>query len=68
MTKRIIAGVPLADEGQFELSLRPRFLREYIGQKNVKENLEVAIAAARKYFGYRKSPTPSFFTRFALSG
>jgi len=48
MTKRIIAGVPLADEGQFELSLRPRFLREYIGQKNVKENLEVAIAAARK--------------------
>jgi len=38
----------LADEGQFELSLRPRFLREYIGQKNVKENLEVAIAAARK--------------------
>ena len=48
MTDRIIAGVPLADEGQFELSLRPRFLREYIGQKNVKENLEVAIAAARK--------------------
>jgi Holliday junction DNA helicase RuvB len=48
MTKRIIAGTPLADEGQFELSLRPRFLREYIGQKNVKENLEIAIAAARK--------------------
>jgi Holliday junction DNA helicase RuvB len=48
MTKRIIAGTPLSDEGQFELSLRPRFLREYIGQKNVKENLEVAIAAARK--------------------
>ena len=48
MTKRIIAGVPLAEEGQFELSLRPRFLREYIGQKNVKENLDVAIAAARK--------------------
>ena len=48
MTERIIAGVPLADEGQFELSLRPRFLREYIGQKNVKENLDVAIAAARK--------------------
>jgi Holliday junction DNA helicase RuvB len=48
MTKRIIAGTPLSEEGQFELSLRPRFLREYIGQRNVKENLEVAIAAARK--------------------
>jgi holliday junction DNA helicase RuvB len=48
MTERIIAGTPLTEEGQFELSLRPRFLREYIGQKNVKENLEVAIAAARK--------------------
>jgi len=48
MTNRIIAGAPLPEEGQFELSLRPRALREYIGQKGVKENLEVAIAAARK--------------------
>ncbi len=48
MTDRIIAGAPLPEEGQFELSLRPRALREYIGQKNVKENLDVAIAAARK--------------------
>ena len=48
MSDRVIAGVPLPDEGQFELSLRPRVLGEYIGQKNVKENLEVAIAAARK--------------------
>lgn len=48
MTDRIIAGVPLPEEGQFELSLRPRFLKEYIGQKNVKDNLDVAIAAARK--------------------
>src|SRR5262245_8571764 len=48
MTKRIIAGIHLSDDVQFVLPLRPRFLREYIGQKNVKENLEVAIAAARK--------------------
>jgi Holliday junction DNA helicase RuvB len=48
MVNRVIAGVPEPEEGQFELSLRPRALREYIGQKNVKENLEVAIAAARK--------------------
>ena len=38
----------MPEEGQFELSLRPRFLKEYIGQRNVKENLDVAISAARK--------------------
>jgi Holliday junction DNA helicase RuvB len=48
MTKRIIVGSALEDETPFELSLRPRVLREYIGQKGVKENLEVAIQAALK--------------------
>jgi Holliday junction DNA helicase RuvB len=52
VTDRIIAGAPLPEEGQFELSLRPRLLREYVGQQSVKQNLEVAIAAARK----RKEP------------
>src|SRR5215475_1789788 len=52
MSKRVIAGAPLPEEGQFELSLRPRLLREYVGQQGVKQNLEVAIAAARK----RKEP------------
>lgn len=33
------------DEGEF--SLRPRFLREYIGQKKAKENLEIFIEAAK---------------------
>ena len=32
----------------FELSLRPRVLAEYIGQTGVKDNLDVAIQAARK--------------------
>jgi Holliday junction DNA helicase RuvB len=48
MTKRIIAGAILEDEAPFELSLRPRVLAEYIGQTNVKDNLDVAIQAARK--------------------
>jgi Holliday junction DNA helicase RuvB len=39
---------PEADDLQAELSLRPRFLREYIGQQKVKANLEISIAAARK--------------------
>ena len=34
-------------EDDFELSLRPQFLREYIGQKDVKENIEVFIKAAK---------------------
>src|SRR5262245_54362507 len=48
MEKRIVAGSMVDDEAPFELSLRPKLLAEYIGQKNIKENLEVAIAAARK--------------------
>ena len=48
MTKRVIAGSPLEEEVPFELSLRPRVLAEYVGQKNVKDNLDVAIRAARQ--------------------
>src|SRR3954469_25752285 len=38
----------LDEERQFELSLRPKHLGEYIGQKKVTENLRVFITAARK--------------------
>ncbi len=44
---RILSGQPLDDDSQVELSLRPRQLREYIGQHKVKENLEISVAAAR---------------------
>jgi Holliday junction DNA helicase RuvB len=37
----------VSDERQFELSLRPTRLAEYIGQRRVKENLRVFIKAAR---------------------
>src|SRR5436853_2974734 len=36
------------EERDFELSLRPRWLREYIGQQKAKENLDIFIRAARK--------------------
>jgi len=48
MSKRVIAGSMMEEEATFELSLRPRMLREYIGQQSVKDNLDVAIQAARK--------------------
>jgi Holliday junction DNA helicase RuvB len=47
-TRRIIAGSMMDDEAPFEMSLRPRRLTEYIGQENVKANLDVAIQAALK--------------------
>jgi holliday junction DNA helicase RuvB len=45
---RILAATPDADDLQTELSLRPKLLREYIGQQKVKANLEISLAAARK--------------------
>lgn len=35
------------EEDNYELSLRPKYLREYIGQKDVKENIDVFIKAAK---------------------
>jgi Holliday junction DNA helicase RuvB len=45
---RVIAGSMVQEEASYELSLRPKLLAEYIGQQSVKENLDVAIQAARK--------------------
>jgi Holliday junction DNA helicase RuvB len=45
---RIVTATATAnEETQLELSLRPQFLREYIGQKKVKDNLGIFIKAAR---------------------
>lgn len=40
------------EEENQELSLRPKFLKEYIGQDKVKENMKICIEAAKK----RKQP------------
>jgi len=45
---RIVSAAPVDDDASFELKLRPKWLREFIGQPKVKENLAVAIAAARE--------------------
>ena len=39
--------MPVDDDASFELKLRPRLLKEFVGQTKVKENLSVAIEAAR---------------------
>jgi Holliday junction DNA helicase RuvB len=48
MSDRVITGSVVEAETSYELSLRPRMLAEYIGQQAVKDNLDVAIQAARK--------------------
>jgi Holliday junction DNA helicase RuvB len=44
---RIVSAAPVEDDSSFELKLRPRKLSEFIGQQKVKDNLNVAIQAAR---------------------
>ena len=44
---RLVSAVQAEDDASFELKLRPRYLREFIGQKKVKENLAVAVEAAK---------------------
>src|SRR5260370_29280955 len=45
---RILAAAQVDDDLQNELSVRPKWLREYIGQQKVKANLDISITAARK--------------------
>ncbi len=44
---RIISGKPSAEDVPLDSSLRPRRLDDFIGQEKVKDNLKIAIAAAR---------------------
>jgi Holliday junction DNA helicase RuvB len=48
VTKRVVGGGMDEDDAPLELSLRPKRLSEYVGQDNVKQNLDVAIQAARQ--------------------
>src|SRR5437867_8909812 len=45
---RLICPARAADDVQYEAGLRPRLLDEYIGQDRIRENLQVAIAAAKQ--------------------
>lgn len=44
---RIVSGAPFDEDARIEASVRPKRLDEYIGQKRVKENIAIAIEAAR---------------------
>ncbi|HNZ86788.1 MAG TPA: Holliday junction branch migration DNA helicase RuvB [bacterium] len=46
--KQVLSTSQKEDEKSFEFSLRPKNFSEYIGQQNVKDNLNISIEAARK--------------------
>lgn len=50
--EKMTTGALLKGEELYELTLRPKHLSEFIGQKNITENLSVFIEAAKK----RKEP------------
>ncbi|MDQ0901434.1 MULTISPECIES: Holliday junction branch migration DNA helicase RuvB [unclassified Paenibacillus] len=45
---RIISANLMMEDNTIEYSLRPRYLAEYIGQKQAKENLKIYIEAAKQ--------------------
>jgi Holliday junction DNA helicase RuvB len=50
--ERLVGGSEQTEDGELEVSLRPRALGDFVGQDRVKDNLAIAIKAARK----RKEP------------
>src|SRR6202165_6213120 len=47
MTDRIITGEKRSEDKEFDRTLRPRHLSEFIGQEAVKANLQILIEAAK---------------------
>ena len=45
---RPVSGKQVSEDVPTDLALRPRHLSEFVGQQEVKENLNIAIAAAQK--------------------
>jgi holliday junction DNA helicase RuvB len=46
-SSRIVSGAAWDDDARLDASVRPKRLDEYIGQKRVKENIAIALEAAR---------------------
>src|ERR1700691_4898327 len=45
--ERLVSGAAAGEDASFELKLRPQRLNEFIGQPKVKEQLPIALAAAK---------------------
>ncbi|PID27078.1 MAG: Holliday junction branch migration DNA helicase RuvB [Candidatus Cloacimonadota bacterium] len=47
MRETVLSGAQLGNESEIERSLRPRFLKDFTGQKKIRENLKVFIESAK---------------------
>ncbi len=45
---RVVSNKPSAEDAPLDASLRPRSLTDFVGQDKIKENIGIAISAARK--------------------
>ncbi|HAV91985.1 TPA: Holliday junction branch migration DNA helicase RuvB [candidate division WOR-3 bacterium] len=48
MNKEIITSAKLREDIEIEENLRPKMLKNFVGQRKLKENLEIAIESAKK--------------------
>ncbi len=48
MEESVITPVEASDDKVLDVTLRPRTLSEFVGQKEIKENLEILMGAAKK--------------------
>ncbi len=48
MEERVTAPILQEEESRFEFAMRPRVMKEFIGQSKIKGNLEIFIEAAKK--------------------
>lgn len=48
MDRRVIQTEVLPEDSRIETSLRPKMLKDYIGQEKAKENLKIYIEAAKQ--------------------
>ena len=48
MTERVVSGIQQENDSQIDYSLRPKSLKDYIGQTKIVDNLKISIAASKQ--------------------
>src|SRR4030043_1251432 len=48
LPQRIVSGQPLDEDTTLDTTLRPKRLADFVGQPRIKDNLAIAIAAAKQ--------------------
>src|SRR3989442_14671933 len=61
--ERIVSGQAYDEDARIDVSVRPKRLEEYIGQKRVKENIQIAIDATQS-----RGETPEHVLQYGPPG